>query len=158
MSSFWVRVGSVQWSVTAFDAETVGRRIREEREKAGLSLSQLAGRSGLTKAYLVRLENQGGNPTVEALAAIADALELTVADLLDRPRLVIDEAELDIPASLRAYADEYGATSADVQQLASIHWRQGERPRTVERWRFIHDSLRASRSLERPGGDGDEHK
>ncbi len=92
--------------VMTFDSEAIGRRVREEREKAGLSLAQLADASGLTKAYLVRLENQGGNPSVEVIAQIAEALDLTAADLLSGPviRFVGDEA--DIPPSLRAFADE----------------------------------------------------
>jgi len=126
-------------------------------EKVRISLSQLAERTGLTKAYLVRLENQGANPTLEALAAIADALEVTVADLIGAPKLTFEPDEIEIPPSLQAYADEYRLTSPDVRLLASMQWRKGERPRTPERWRFIHDSIRASRSFDPPGkNDGDQ--
>jgi transcriptional regulator with XRE-family HTH domain len=144
--------------VTTFDPDVVGQRVRAEREKLRLSLAQLADRTGLTKAYLVRLENRGGNPTLQALAAIADALEVTVADLIGAPKLVVDSEEPrqdQIPSSLRAYADEYRLSSSDVRLLASMKWRQGERPRTPERWRFIHDSIRASRSFDPPGQDGE---
>jgi transcriptional regulator with XRE-family HTH domain len=145
--------------VTSFDPAVVGQRVRAEREKLRLSLSQLAERTGLTKAYLVRIENQGGNPTLQALAAIADALEVTVADLIGAPKLRFDTDEADqadLPPSLLAYADEYRLGTSDVKLLASMKWRQGERPRTSERWRFIHDSIRASRSFDPPGkGDGD---
>lgn len=139
--------------MSSFNALSVGRRVRAERQKAGLSLSQLAEQAGLTKAYLVRLETQGGNPSLDSLVAIADALELTVADLLDRPRLVLDEEETEIPASLRAYAEDARLSSVEVRQLASIKWRAAERPHSVERWRFIHQSLRASRSLEEQADD-----
>jgi transcriptional regulator with XRE-family HTH domain len=123
--------------------------VRREREKAGLSLAQLADASGLTKAYLVRLENQGGNPTLEVLAAIADVLEVTIADLIGGPKLVLDsEDALEIPTSLKAYASERSLSSSDLRMLASIRWRKGQRPQTPERWRFIHDSLRASEGLE----------
>ena len=131
------------------DPREVGRRVRREREKAGLSLAQLADASGLTKAYLVRLENQGGNPTLEVLAAIADVLEVTIADLIGGPKLVLDsEDALEIPTSLKAYASERSLSSSDLRMLASIRWRKGQRPQTPERWRFIHDSLRASEGLE----------
>ena len=139
--------------MSSFNASSVGRRVRAERQKAGLSLSQLAEQAGLTKAYLVRLETQGGNPSLDSLVAIADALELTVADLLDRPRLVLDEEETEVPGSLRAYAEDARLSSVEVRQLASIKWRAAERPHTVERWRFIHQSLRASRSLEEQTDD-----
>jgi transcriptional regulator with XRE-family HTH domain len=37
----------------------LGDRIREERELAGLSVEQLAGRLGVDPAYLLRLERGG---------------------------------------------------------------------------------------------------
>lgn len=146
--------------MTTFDPAVIGRRVREERDKAGLSLSQLATLAGVTKAYLVRLENQGGNPTLEVLASVADALDVTVADLVDAPRLVRDDLEpTEIPAALQAYSNENALSSADVRMLASIKWRDhGERPRSIERWKYIHDSIRASRSFdrERDGGGNDD--
>ncbi len=107
--------------VTTFDPAVIGQRVREERDKAGLSLSQLAALAGVTKAYLVRLENQGGNPTLEVLASLADSLDVTVADLVDAPKLVFDDASAppEVPAALQAYANEFGASSADVRMLAS---------------------------------------
>lgn len=132
-----------------WDPADVARRVREEREKAGLSHAQLAALSGLTKSYLVRLETSGGNPTIAALGAIADALGLTIADLVRAPKITLMVEEADIPPSLRAYADADSLTSREVEMLASIRWRKGEQPRTEERWRFVHDSLRVSRQLDR---------
>jgi transcriptional regulator with XRE-family HTH domain len=139
--------------VTEIDVRDVGQRVRRERDKAGLSLSQLAETSGLTKAYLVKLENQGGNPTLSALNAIASALEITIADLVGSSKLVLDEQEpADIPASLQAYANEAGLSGSDIRMLASIKWRRNQRPQSTERWRFIHQSLRASQTLEKDDG------
>ena len=142
--------------VMSFDPSAIGRRVREEREKAGLSLAQLAERSGLTKAYLVRLETQGGNPSVEVIAQIADALDLTAADLLGGPviRFVGDDA--DIPPSLRAFADEAQLSSSDLKMLASIRWRDEEPPETLERWRYVYRSLLMSRQIDREYRDADE--
>jgi transcriptional regulator with XRE-family HTH domain len=125
----------------AFDQELIGKRVREERGKAGLSLAQLAAAAGVTKTYLVRLEKQTGNPSVEIVAQIADALDLTVADLLGSPviRYVGDDA--DIPSSLRAFAEEANLSTPDVTMLASIRWRDNDRPTTSERWRYVHQSL-----------------
>jgi transcriptional regulator with XRE-family HTH domain len=138
-----------------FDARSIGRRVREEREKAGLSLSQLAEASGLTKAYLVRLENQAGNPSLEVVAQIADALDLTVADLVGGPviRFVGDDA--DVTPSLRAFADQAQLSSSDVKMLASIRWREGERPQTLERWQYVYRSLLMSREIDKEHADAD---
>lgn len=132
--------------------------MRDEREKAGLSLAQLAEVSGLTKAYLVRVENQGANPTLEALAAIADALDVTIAHLIDAPMLTYVPREADIPPSLVAYADEYGISQPEIRMLASIQFRKGERPTSPRRWKFIHDSILASRTFDPPRQprDGDD--
>lgn len=131
----------------------LGRRVRFEREKAGLSLAQLAETSGLTKAYLVRLENQTGNPSVEVVAQIAEALDLTAADLLGGPviRYVADED--DVPPSLRAFAEEADLSSSDLKMLASIRWRDKQPPQSTERWRYVYRSLLMSSEIDREVGD-----
>jgi transcriptional regulator with XRE-family HTH domain len=138
------------------DPQEIGRRVREERQKAGLSLSQLADRSGLTKAYLVRLETRGGNPSVEVMGQIADALDLTIADLVGGPviRFVGDDSEV-VP-SLRAYADQAQVSSGDLKMLASIRWREGEQPRTVDRWAFVHRTLLMSRDIDKEQSRADK--
>ena len=130
------------------NSRRIGQRVRTERENAELSHAALAALTGLTKSYLVRLESTGGNPTIEAIGAIADALDLTVGDLVQTPRLTVMFEEPDVGPSLRAYADAEALTSADVRMLASIQWRTGDEPRSEARWRYIHDSLRVSKALD----------
>jgi transcriptional regulator with XRE-family HTH domain len=140
----------------AFDPRAIGRRVREEREKAGLSLAQLAVTSGLSKAYLVRLENQTGNPSIEVVAQIADALDLTIADLIGGPviRFVGDDSQ--VPPSLRAFADEADLSSSDLKMLASIRWRDESPPQTPERWRYVYRSLLMSSEIDREHADAKE--
>jgi transcriptional regulator with XRE-family HTH domain len=131
------------------------RSSLEERETAGLSLAQLTATSGLTRAYLARLEPQGGNPSVEVVAQIAVALDLTAADLLGGPviRFVGDDA--DVPPSLRAFAGEAQLSSSALKMLASIRWRDEEPPRTTERWRYVYRSILMSRQIDKEQGSGD---
>lgn len=143
-------------ATVAFEPGQIGRRVREEREKAGLSLAQLAAASGLTKAYLVRLEKQGGNPSVEVVAQIAEALDLTAADLLSGPFIRFVGDESDIPPSLRAFADEAHLSSTDIKMLASIRWRDQHPPETVERWQYVYRSLLMSREIDREHSDAEE--
>jgi transcriptional regulator with XRE-family HTH domain len=135
--------------------QRVGERIRREREKAQLSLAQLADAAGLSKAYLLKVENGGTNPSLGVLGQIAGALDVTVADLVGGPAVRFDVDDADVPASLRAFADEADLTSAEVRTLASIRWRRGDEPRAPERWRYIYDSLRLSRSMD-PDDDAAE--
>jgi XRE family transcriptional regulator, aerobic/anaerobic benzoate catabolism transcriptional regulator len=60
----------------------VGQRIRAARAKAGVTRKQLAITSGASERYLAHLEAGSGNPSVDMLAAIADALDMAIADLL----------------------------------------------------------------------------
>jgi transcriptional regulator with XRE-family HTH domain len=136
------------------EVRRVGEQVRLEREKAGLSIAQLAQAAGLSKAYVVRLENAGTNPSLGVLGQIANALDITVADLVRGPAVRYEGDESELPPSLRLFADEASLTSAEVRTLSSIRWRRGEQPHTSERWRYIYDSLRLSRSME-AGNDGD---
>lgn len=136
------------------DAERVGQNVREAREKAGLSLAQLAASTGISKAHLVRLETRPSNPSLEVLSRIAAAMDLTVADLVGGPKLVFRSK--DVPPSLQRFADEAGLDSSEVRTLASIKFRDGEPPKTVERWRYIYESLRLSEPLDNRD-DADEN-
>lgn len=128
----------------------VGQRIREERHKSGMSLARLASATGLSKTYLIRLEtDETSNPSLGVLSQITDALDITVADLLDRPKVRLDESEIAIPTSLRVFADEAGLGASDVQTLASIRWRQGDTPKTPERWRYLWEQLSMSREIDK---------
>ena len=141
--------------MAAMPLSEIGARLRQEREKAGMSLGQLADATGITKAYLLRLEKEPGNPSVQILGRIAEALDITVADLVGGPRFYVDEDQMQVPNLLRSFADAHGLSSAEVRTLASIRFRKGDEPRTVERWEYIYNSLRLSRGLDQRG-EGDE--
>jgi transcriptional regulator with XRE-family HTH domain len=55
------------------------------RTAAGLSVAELARRSGVARATLMQLEGGAGNPTLETLYALADALGATMGDLIAAP-------------------------------------------------------------------------
>jgi transcriptional regulator with XRE-family HTH domain len=60
----------------------VGRRVRELRERQGVSLSELARRARVGKATLSGLEAGTRNPTLETLQSVAAALDLPLTHLL----------------------------------------------------------------------------
>lgn len=61
----------------------IAASLRHERERRGLSVSELARRAGVAKATVSQLENGGGNPSVETLWALASAMEIPFAVLVD---------------------------------------------------------------------------
>jgi XRE family transcriptional regulator, regulator of sulfur utilization len=63
-------------------AADVGSRVRELRERRGMSLSELARRAAVGKATLSGLEAGTRNPTLDTLHAVAAALDLPLTTLL----------------------------------------------------------------------------
>ena len=67
----------------------LGRRARARRVSGGLTLREVAERSGVSPRFLVQLEAGTGNISVRRLADVAQALGTTAAELLrpdDTPR------------------------------------------------------------------------
>jgi XRE family aerobic/anaerobic benzoate catabolism transcriptional regulator len=69
--------------VDAF-AAAIGRIVRTSRAKRGMTRRQLAEQSGTSERYLAQIEGGQGNPSVIVLKAIAEALDLSIVDLLPR--------------------------------------------------------------------------
>ena len=126
----------------------IGARIRKYREDRGLSLSQLAAESGISKGYLWTLENEDAQsrPSANTLHEIADALGVLISDLLGRT-LSHDIDDTDIPESLRLFAGKNGLPDADVRMLASVQFR-GRRPETEQRWEHIYNAIRLSQPMD----------
>jgi XRE family transcriptional regulator, aerobic/anaerobic benzoate catabolism transcriptional regulator len=68
-------------SALAFLA-AIGREVRRQRAKRGMTRRQLAQASLTSERYLAQIESGAGNPSVSVLRAIAQALDLPAAALL----------------------------------------------------------------------------
>ena len=66
--------------------EEIGRRVRQGRAKRGMTRRQLAQDSGTSERYLAQIESGAGNPSITVMRAIADALDMRVAELLPMTR------------------------------------------------------------------------
>jgi transcriptional regulator with XRE-family HTH domain len=64
------------------DVPKVGERVRALREAMGLSLRDLAERSGVSAPMLSQVERQETSPTIAVAAKIAAGLELSLSQLL----------------------------------------------------------------------------
>jgi transcriptional regulator with XRE-family HTH domain len=80
------------------DAAVIGARVRALREASGLSLRDLAGRSGVSAPMLSQVERGETSPTLSVAARIAAGLELRLSQLL---RLDEDGAVTIVRASER---------------------------------------------------------
>ena len=71
-----------QSRTSAQRAQRIGGRVRRAREGRGWSLATLAGRAGMHRPNLHRLEAGRHVPSLETLERVAEALGLRVADLV----------------------------------------------------------------------------
>jgi transcriptional regulator with XRE-family HTH domain len=71
--------------------DAIAFSLRRARERAGLSLSELAKRAGIAKSTLSQLEAASGNPSVETLWSLSVALDVPFARLIEpgRPKVQV---------------------------------------------------------------------
>jgi transcriptional regulator with XRE-family HTH domain len=62
----------------------VAKILREEREKRGLSMNQVAERAGLSQQMVSYVERGMRNPTLETLLRMAAALEIDLSKVISR--------------------------------------------------------------------------
>jgi len=76
--------------------QTMTALVRAVRRQRGLTLEGLAGRTGLTKSYLSKIERQQSTPSIAVALKVARALDVDVAQLFsDRPadeKITVDRA------------------------------------------------------------------
>jgi transcriptional regulator with XRE-family HTH domain len=107
---------------------TISAALRRERERAGISLAELARRAGLAKSTLSQLEAGTGNPSIETLWSLGVALGVPFSRLVEPleptvrvvragegPRLRADEA--DFVATLLAAGSPHTRRDIYVMEL-----------------------------------------
>lgn len=68
-------------TVAAVSSGRLGGRVRELRRGRGLTLDALAGRSGVSRAMISKLERGEKNPTLVVAAKLAEGLGVTLSQL-----------------------------------------------------------------------------
>jgi transcriptional regulator with XRE-family HTH domain len=122
-------------------SDALGRRLRSIRERQSLSLSEVARRAGISKAYLSQLENsESSHPSYEVIGRLATALATNISDLTGQPA-VWEPLESEAPASLRTFAQKARLPAVDVSMLAKIHFR-GKRPNNADDWAHIYETIK----------------
>jgi transcriptional regulator with XRE-family HTH domain len=123
-------------------ADRLAQCLTRLREKEGLSLSEVARRAQISKAYLSQLEHgESKQPSYEVLDRLATALGASVEVLTGR-RGSWDPSEHEpVPASLRAFASQSGLPNVDIEMLSRIHYR-GKRPRDPADWAHLYETIK----------------
>ncbi|MEV6694019.1 helix-turn-helix domain-containing protein [Micromonospora sp. NPDC051196] len=68
---------------------TIAAALRQERQRVGISLTELARRAGIAKSTLSQLEAGLGNPSVETLWALGVALDIPFSRLVEPPATTV---------------------------------------------------------------------
>ncbi|RSM89567.1 XRE family transcriptional regulator [Kibdelosporangium aridum] len=83
--------------------QVLAANLRALRGQAGLSLSELARRSGIAKGTLSQLESGTGNPTIETVFSLSNAFNVPVSSLLtertDPGVVLVRSTSLDVLSS-----------------------------------------------------------
>ena len=66
----------------AFLNKNIADNLRQIRAKKRISQDELADLCGISQQYVCKIENEKVNPSIYILWKIADALEVTVNDLV----------------------------------------------------------------------------
>jgi len=136
--------------LTSEERIKVGARIHDRRESRGLSIAELARKSGVAKSYLSQLERgEADNPSLEAVRKIAGGLGVRVSDLIGEEEAG-ESRSRKLPPGLAAFRRSAGRrgkplADEDVEMLLSLQYR-GRRPETEEDFAFLYHAIK--RTLE----------
>jgi XRE family aerobic/anaerobic benzoate catabolism transcriptional regulator len=112
----------------------LGARVRAWRARRGMTRKQLAADSGLSERFLADVESGKGNVSINSLEAAAQALNITIIDLLQdspRPALArvhgllcgLDDTQLDQAYQLLAKGFGLGEDKGREKRIALIGLR-----------------------------------
>ncbi|WP_435207165.1 helix-turn-helix domain-containing protein [Micromonospora sp. bgisy143] len=142
----------------------VARQVRELRAARGWSFEELAGRSGVSKAMLVQIENSRTNPSVGTLCRVADAFGVNIARLLepDEEQTVRISSTADAPV---LWQGEHGGTGhllsglgePDLVELWDWRLEPGERHRSADHPRGTREVLHVLAGAVVVHVDGQDH-
>jgi transcriptional regulator with XRE-family HTH domain len=106
--------------------EALGAFIREQRQQARLSLRQLAEMTSLSNPYLSQVERGLHQPSIRALKAISDALNLSAETLLAQAGLIDAIADRGATEKATGMASEDAARLPETERAISADPRLSE--------------------------------
>jgi transcriptional regulator with XRE-family HTH domain len=131
-----------------FNMTNVGGRIRTLRGERQMTLPALAEKAKVSKGLLSKLENdQDPNPSLKTLRPIADALDVTLSELLESgkiqaKRLIPDKAPAWLNVLSKALSQEGKQPDEDIlQALYVLQSRKGNVQKDATAWVHRYKSL-----------------
>jgi transcriptional regulator with XRE-family HTH domain len=90
--------------------DIIAASLRRERKRSGLSMAEVARRSGIAKSSLSQLEAGAGNPSVETLWALSVTLGVPFARLVEPPHATVQVIRAGEGAAVGSDRADYTAT------------------------------------------------
>ena len=92
---------------------TIGEKLRQARNQAGLTQKELGERLGISQAAIGQFEKKDSNPTLDTIQKIANALGISIHKILDREDIhaIFDNYIDTVPPegkSIELSMDNYG--------------------------------------------------
>jgi transcriptional regulator with XRE-family HTH domain len=103
------RRGGANMHEPAPPQKTIAAALRRERERAGISLAELARRANLAKSTLSQLEAGAGNPSIETLWSLGVALGVPFSALVEPPAPTVKVVRAGEGPRLRAEQADFVA-------------------------------------------------
>jgi transcriptional regulator with XRE-family HTH domain len=116
------RANEVELVAAHADSERLGERLRELREARRLTQQEVATRAGLSRAFLSQVERNQVSPSVASVSRIAQALDLSLADLFARTdsNEGVVRAGKRVVVSYPGYRDQLVSPSLDGRLLVLV--------------------------------------
>ena len=128
---------------------SLSQRLGQARHDAQLTLDQLADESRVSKTYLWELEHDVDGtkrPSADVLLKLAEALKVTIADLLSLPSVQVNQTKIDLSSSLVAFHRwmkeiHQELSPEELHDLAAMRFR-GAQPKNKEDWYDLYRILK----------------
>jgi transcriptional regulator with XRE-family HTH domain len=131
--------------------KNIGGTIKALRQEKQMTLPALAKKSGLSKGLISNLENSPEiNPSLDTLHKIAEALDVTLADFLEKEKVQIIKFMPEKPpvwlVPLIEGLKKDGKTPNEdfLQALYVLQHRKANSDIKPEQWRWLYDSIEMS--------------
>lgn len=118
---------------------TTTNKIREIRKTQGLTIKELANIANISKGYLSQIETQHHKqPSAHILSKLADALNTTIAELLNIPTPQVPD---ELNKLFNLHGKRLNLKEEDIRMLANIRYR-GRQPQSMNDWEYVYMTIR----------------
>jgi transcriptional regulator with XRE-family HTH domain len=133
-----------KWSKNGMDITEllliIGKRIKKERERQSLTQGMLASMldSPISKSNISKLERGKGNPTLQKLLLVANALGIELWDLIIPEGIIVDNDQGNYPPALQKLINNPSVNITDREKKLLLGIKiNGQVPDNIEIYKFF---------------------